>query len=77
MKKLFGVGLGIFVSGIMWMFIQQGGIADMSDYVIPGDKYYILAEFIWNVLPWIIIILGVIFMVLSGKTSNPLGGEQE
>ena len=64
-KALVGFGVGIIGFGFYWML--QNDIIDryIAKYIIQNE-YYILSDLIWDAMPVICILTGVLALVMAG-----------
>ena len=64
---------GLFVSGFYW-HIWNDSIVYIEDYIIV-DEYYTLIRFIWDILPIIILFVGIVWLVAQGVGGSKEAGE--
>ena len=71
---LFGFGIGFIFGGAVWKLFDDIINSYISRYVFNAtDPYYVASDLIWDVLPFIIIGIGVICLIigaLSGRTTR-------
>lgn len=72
---LFIFGFGIVVCGMLYRIFNGTLIARVLDmFWIDGTDFLNIMKVGYNVVPIIIIIVGIIFMVVSGFRSRPQQG---
>ena len=61
-------GVAIIICGIYWS-MWEGSREYLNDYVV-NDPYYALAYFLWDMIPIILILMGIMALVSAGLTSR-------
>jgi len=70
---LFSVGLGLFAGGAYWKIQEDIINTHIQEYILPS-VYYNLSDWTWSILPWVLIISGVICLIGAGYASHRGGG---
>lgn len=65
------IGFGLFVGGLYY-HLWSDSITFIDRYII-NDEYYTLIHFIWNAIPVIILLVGIIWLIREGTK----GGTQK
>ena len=68
---IFMIGFGVVVSGLYY-HLWDDAIVFMQDYII-SDDYYALIRFVWDAIPVVILLVGIIWLIREG-TSGSSGG---
>ena len=68
-EGLLGLGLGLFGFGFYYKLEDTILDTHFTKYIIPG-RFYDGSDLIWQLLPWICIILGAIIIVSAGIAYN-------
>jgi hypothetical protein len=76
-KPLVGFGLAFIGGGLFWMMIQDTITRNIGKYVLnTADKYYVVSKLVWDALPFIVLIVGVVVLIFGGlSSSTDTGGD--
>jgi len=59
---------GLFVSGFYW-HIWDDSTTYIQPYVI-NDEYYTLIRFVWDIIPLLILFVGVVWLISEGASGR-------
>lgn len=62
---LFGFGAGVLGFGLFWKFFEDIMTTHIQQFILV-NFYYEASDLIWEMLPWICVLTGVIALVLAG-----------
>jgi len=66
-KPLIGFGLAIFLSGLLFHFYNDVITNYFSQYIVDlNDKYYLMENLLWDLIPFILIFLGIVCLIFGG-----------
>jgi len=65
---LVSIGLGLIVGGLYW-HVWDDSTEFIEDFIVPGS-YSDTVQLFWNLIPIILLVLGVICLVMGGKGSS-------
>ena len=65
------VGLGLLVGGLYW-HLWDDSSEYLNSFVVAG-AYSDMVQLIWDMIPVILVILGVLCLVMAGKSSRTRG----
>jgi len=70
MRKIIALGLAFIIGGFFIALLDDSW-SYFSNYTPPaGDIFYTLMITVWHTFPFIIMILGVILLILSGRRNS-------
>lgn len=60
-------GLGLIGAGVFWRMLNDMFLKYIAKYVYnASDPYYLANDLVWNAIPFVIIIVGVLVVVMGG-----------
>ena len=62
------VGLGLLVGGIYWHLWDDSTVY-LNSFIVVG-AYYDLIQLFWDMIPVILVLLGVLCLVMAGRSSS-------
>jgi len=62
------IGFGLFVTGLYY-HVWTDSITFIESYIV-NDQYYYLIRFMWDALPVILLLVGVIWLIREGTHSG-------
>ena len=62
---LVGFGAGIIGFGLFWKLLEDVFTTHIQQFVLE-NFYYQASDLIWEMLPWICVLTGVVSLVLAG-----------
>lgn len=68
---LFMIGFGVIVSGLYY-HLWDDAIVFFEDYII-NDEFYTLIRFVWDAIPIVILVVGIIWLIREGVNSSNRG----
>lgn len=76
-SSLFAFGLGFIGAGFYWKLNEDIITNFISSFIRDtSDKYYLLSDLVWDALPFIVILLGIVCLVLGSMSNSSVqGGE--
>jgi len=77
-KPLIGFGLAVFLGGLLFHFYNDAITEFFSKYIVDvNDDFYLFSDLIWDMIPFIIILLGIVCLVFGslGYALSSKGGD--
>jgi len=62
------IGFGVIVGGIYY-HLWQDSIAFIEDYIL-FDDYYWLIRFVWDAIPIVLVLVGIIWLIMTGTRGS-------
>ena len=62
------VGIGLLAGGIYWHLWDDA--SEYLDKFIVAGAYYDMVQLIWDMIPVIMVVLGVICLIMAGRSSR-------
>jgi len=73
-SKLFIFGLTLFVGGLLIRLLKETLIYELKEmFWIEGTGFLDVMDIGWNIVPLLMLIIGIICMVLSGSEEKSQG----
>ena len=77
---MFGFGLGLVSCGIYYRIYDDVINGYMSQYIFDtSNEYYVGSQLMWDMIPYVIILVGVLMLILGGlsaRSQQASGGGQ-
>lgn len=80
MIPIFAFGIGLIVVGFYWALLNDMLNSFFLPYILTDytawgvhythDKYYDFIEMLFNILPWVLVLIGTILLIASGSGSE-------
>ena len=68
-RPLFGFGIGLVAAGLFWRLFDDVITTYLSRYIVV-NKYYLLADLEWHMIPVVILLTGIICLIASAVGSR-------
>lgn len=62
---LFGFGIGLVAFGFFYHLFSDVINLMLAVYIL-NNEYYVFSDFVWDMLPWIVVFGGVVCLILAG-----------
>lgn len=64
---IIGIGIGLIAGGFYYHLFDDILIDFFASYVYDtSNVYYIGSQFIWDAIPWVMILVGLLCFILAG-----------
>ena len=72
---LIAIGVGLLATGLFWHLFNDVLIMYIAPYVYDvSDVSYVASDLVWQAIPYIIFIVGIICLVIGGLSRSKTKG---